>query len=456
MRNINSLNCGSTGRRMLRPVKGRLMITILMAAVLLCWNTVSARSLGTILLQVEKVAPALRAAGAAASVRRAGVKIVKSRYAGEVDAVVKNSTFDDRRLINPIGYPLNLRPDLFDSNQIGYGLRAELPLDINGRIGAQLDAARQLLKASKARKEDVRLRLLYSAAALYHGIEGLLAGENALRHQIQALEAHIHTTEAAINAEQAIPVKKMRLITERDYVKGRLAALKGREQRLRAGLAALLAARAFPDSLSPIHILPQKIACTAEMIDQRPDIMALKARVNSSRAFRRAAQASRLPKLAVDGSWIQNQGYNGAGGDSWALSVQMGMPLWDGGGRRAEVEKSSANTRMLQQKLTALRYQARSELISARAAWDAAAARYQAAQASEKAATETARIQGNRFTEGLISADALVDAEAALSRAGSAKAAALTDLWRAGDSIRFSLGREPALYPVQRAASQTK
>ncbi|HFQ80452.1 MAG TPA: TolC family protein [Desulfobacterales bacterium] len=443
MRHGNSLNCN-----------GWLLITISAAALLFGGNTVSARSLGTILLKVEEEAPALRAAGAAVAVRRAGVKIARSRYLGEVDAVVKNSTFNDRRLINPIGYPLNLRSDLFDNNQIGYGLRAKLPLDISGRIGAQLEAARQLQQSSQARKLDVRLRLLYETAALYHGIEGILAEENALRHQIQALDSHIQTTEAAIKAEQEIPVKKMRLITERDDVRGRLAALKGREQGLRANLAALLAARSFPDSLAPIHILPPKTACQEKLIEQRPDIMALKARINSSQALRRAARDSRLPELAVDGSWIQNQGYNGENGDDWALSVQMGMPLWDGGGRRAEVAKSSASVHMLRQQLAALRYQARSELISARAAWDAATARYQAALASGKAAAETARIQGNRFTEGLISADNLVDAEAALSKAEAGKALALTDLWRAGDSIRFALGQEPALYPARRAAHQ--
>ncbi len=113
------------------------------------------------------------------------------------------------------------------------------------------------------------------------------------------------------------------------------------------------------------------------------------------------------------------------------------------------MEKISADTRMLRQELAALRYRARAELISALAARDAAAVRYQAALESAKAAAETARIQGNRFEEGQISAADLVDAEAVLSRAESGKASALTDLWRAGDSIRFALGQEPALYPVR-------
>jgi len=36
---------------------------------------------------------------------------------------------------------------------------------------------------------------------------------------------------------------------------------------------------------------------------------------------------------------------------------------------------------------------------------------------------------------------------AALARARSGKAIALTDWWKAGDSIQLALGREPALYP---------
>ena len=433
---------------------------LLAVMVLLPATVVSAagRDLATVLLEVERKAPDLLAATAETAVEKANVKIEKSRYFGELDALAKNSNYDDSRLINPIGYPVDLGPDLFDRNQFGYGIQATLPLDINGLIGARLAASRHLKEAADAGRENVRLRLLHTAAAYYHGIEGTIADEVALQKQIDALQAYIRTTEAAIEAQRAIPVKKMRLVTEREDVQGRLARLKGRERQLRATLAALMAAPGFTDPLTPIHILPQQPAWDEKLIEQRPDIAALEARVKAAKADERAARADRWPKMNVDGSWIQNQGYSGDGDDNWAVAVRLGLPLWDGGRRRAKVEKSDAGVRVLQQRLAALRYQARSELVAARADWDAARTRYEAAVASEKAAVETARIQTNRYSEGLISADDLVNAEAALARARSSKAVALTDWWRAGDRIRLALGREPALYPAKavRTASRTR
>ncbi len=437
------------------PFFQRKKTVITIVAVIVCLlgigNTSVARNLGTVLLEVEKKAPDLQAAAEAVNAEKANIKVEKSRYFGEVDALARNTNYKDNRLINPISYPAALQPDLFDDDQFGYGLTAKVPLDINGKIKARLEAARQLKTAVDAGMGDVRLQLLHTAAALYHDIEGTLADHEALQRQIDALQTHIRTTEAAIEAQQAIPVKKMRLVTERENVKGRLAALKGREQQLRAALASLMAARTFSDALTPIHVLPEKLNWQEALIDQRPDIMSLKARLTAAESTVRAARAERFPQMDVDGSWLRNQGYNGEGDDNWTISVRLGLPLWDGGGRRAQVEKSGADVRLRQQKLAALRYRARAEFIAARAGWDAAVARYNAAVASEKAAKETERIQSNRFNEGLITADDLVNAEAALATARSGKAIALTDWWKAGDKIQIALGREPALYPGKQA-----
>ena len=428
---------------------------LLISAAILCllgsWNTAVARDLGTVLLEVEKKAPDLQAATEAVNVEKANIKVEKSKYFGEVDALARNTNNKDNRLINPISYPAALQPDLFDDNQFGYGLTAKVPLDINGKISAHLKTARQLKAAVDAGLGDVRLQLLHTAAALYHDIEGTLANQKALQRQIDALQAHIRTTEAAIEEQRAIPVKKMRLVTEREDVKGRLAALKGREKQLRAALASLMAARTFPDALPPIHVLPKKLDWQETLIDQRPDITAEKARLSAAGSSVRAAQAERYPQMDVNGSWLRNQGYNGEGDDNWTVSVRLGLPLWDGGGRRAQVQKSRAEVRVRQQKLAALRYRARAQFIAAQAGWDAAVARYNAAVASEKAAKETERIQANRFNEGLITADDLVNAEAALATARSGKAIALTDWWKAGDKIQIALGREPALYPGRQA-----
>ena len=51
----------------------------------------------------------------------------------------------------------------------------------------------------------------------------------------------------------------------------------------------------------------------------------------------KAAVANRFPNLDLNSSWIQNQGFNGDGDDTWALFVQLQLPLWDGGSRRSAI-----------------------------------------------------------------------------------------------------------------------
>ncbi len=408
--------------------------------------SLSARDLSEILQRVEQNTPALQAAHARATSQQAVLKNEKSGYFGEIDALVKSSNYNDGRLINPITFPVNMQAELFDDHQIGYGVSGRLPLDINGRIMSRVRAADKELTAALAREGNVRLQVLHTAADLYHNLEGLKALEQALEKQIEALTAHIRVVAAAITAGRAAPVERLRLIADQEAVKGKLAALRGNEQGIRAQLAALLGEESFPDPVAPVVNKPGAFSDSAATIFNRPDIRAVKFSGEAADARVRAAFANRLPALNLDGSWLQNQGFNGEGDDTWALFATLQVPLWDGGGRRAAVEEARSNRQVLHHELAVLLNQAHAEVVSARADWKAARISYQASVASVEAARETERIQSDRFIEGRLSAADLVDAEAALASARSSSAFALTSWWQAGDHLRRALGLEPAQY----------
>ena len=416
-------------------------------AIILClWGNAEGSDLGEILAQVEQHTPALKAARAGIEIQRAAKQQEKSRYFGEVNALVRSSNYDSDRLINPMSYPVNLSPQLFDNKQIGYGLNVRLPLDINGHITAGVDAADKKMEDARAREGNVRLQLLHDAADLYHNLEGVKALEKALQKQIDALTAHINVATVSIDAGRTAPVEKLRLVADKEAVKGNLAGLMGQEQGIRAGLAALMGTESFSDIVIPIHDPPKGTAEAANDIMNRPDIHALMFQGEAADADVKAAVANRFPELNINGSWIQNQGFNGDGDNTWALFVQLQMPLWDGGGRRSAIAKAEAGRRVTLHQLTALQNQARAELVAAKADWQAAEISYRATVASMDAARETARIQTNRFAEGRLSAADLVDAEAALSGARSSHALALTHWWQAEDRLRHAVGLEPSAY----------
>jgi len=348
--------------------------------------------------------------------------------------------------INPITYPVNMQPELFDDNQIGYGITGRIPLDINGRITSQVRAADRELEAALAREDNVRLQVLHSAADLYHSLEGVRALEKALEKQIDALQTHIQVAKVSIDAGRTAPVEKLRLVADLEAVKGKLAGLRGQEQGIRARLAALMGTESFADPVRPVPKPPTEDAKITEDITGRPDIRALKSSGDAAEAEVDAAFARRLPDLNVNGSWLQNQGFDGDGDDTWALFVQLQIPLWDGGGRRAAVRRAEAGRTAIRHELDVTRNQARAEFVAAKADLTAAETSYRATEASVAAARETARIQTDRFAEGRISAADLVDAEAALASARSNSALALTRWWQAGDHLRRSVGTEPIAY----------
>ena len=421
---------------------------IMIAVIIFLCTGISAyaQGLGDILQQVENNTPVLKVAHARTAMQQATARQARSNYWGEVDVVAKNSNYDDGRLINPISYPVHMQADLFDDNQIGYGITGKIPLDINGRITAQIRAADKKLEAALSREDHVRLLVLHSSADLFHSLEGVKAMEKALEKQIEALQTHIQVASVSIDAGRTAPVEKLRLVADLEAVKGKLAGLRGQEQGIRARLAALMGVAFFDDPVRPVSVPPTEAVQVNGDLTGRPDIKILESSGDAADAEVDAAFARRLPGLNIAGSWLQNQGFAGDGDDTWALFVQLQVPLWDGGGRRAAVNRAEAGRTALRHELDMTRNQARAEFVAAKADLVAAKTSYRATEASVTAARETARIQTDRFAEGRISAADLTDAEAVLASARSNSALALTHWWQAGNHLRRAVGIEPLAY----------
>ncbi|RTZ58436.1 MAG: hypothetical protein DSZ33_05940 [Gammaproteobacteria bacterium] len=166
----------------------------------------------------------------------------------------------------------------------------------------------------------------------------------------------------------------------------------------------------------------------------------------ASNAQVKQLRSKRLPTLGVQAAAQHVEGYDAAGDDLWSITTRIQVPLWDGGGRRADVAKAEAARRAAQSSYLAKKLQARTELEAAIATWKASEKRYRSAVSGVSLATETSRIQSDRFSNGRISAADLVDAEAALAKARSAESSALADWWAADDALRLAAGKAPKAY----------
>lgn len=405
-------------------------------------------SLGEILQRVENHALSLKAAYATADVASAKRHQAVGNFLGEVDAYVRDLHFNDNRLTRPISPPINFSVLSFDKDQIGYGLTAKLPIDINGRLRNNLHALSHQANAAQADANNARLSILYGASALYRGLEQILGQREALLKQRKALQKHVQVADEAVKIGRIAAVEKLRLVAEMKAVEGRLAGLDGIESGVRAKLAALLGIPAFTDSIQVYSNQPPDTLAFPNSIDGRPDLQAAMERSQSGKSAVKAAWGSFLPDVFVTADWQQNQGYNGRGSNdaTWQVAIQARLPLWSGMQRVAKLHQAQAQREAAKYRAEALRRDARAEIVAAKGACEASRAQYIAANSALEASEEMARIQTDRFNNGRLSAADLVDAEATLAGARSELTSSLVRWWQADDALRLSVGLPPAAY----------
>ncbi len=409
---------------------------------------VAQAGLAEVLARIDAASPALAAARAQAAASRAGVAEARGRLRGEVEAFARDVHYNDPRLVRPIFYPPNVLAMPFDDDQYQYGATLKLPLDVSGALRAGVRQARAGAKAATARAEDTRLALLHQGARLYRALQKLSGQRAALVKQRDALQTHLKVATHAVELGRMADVERMRIATDVAAVRGRLAEVEGKLAATRARLAALMDQDGFEEAVTPPQSPPPAMT-VPDTLPARPDLVAADAETAAGAARERQARRSRWPRLALQATVQHNDSYDSGDGDLWQVVTSVQVPLWDGGQRRARVARAAAARRGAERKRAALRRQARSELVAARANWQAAQARTQAARAGLALAEETARVQADRFRAGRLSAADLVDAEAALAKARATYTSALTDWWSADDALQRALGRPPRAYSPQ-------
>jgi outer membrane protein TolC len=400
-----------------------------------------------ILHQLEQASPQLVASRADANAANAGVAIAESQYWGRADIFGRDTHYNNARLVNPISPPLNFATMAIDKNQFAYGTTFTLPIDINGRITADVRAQEHFSQAANHGVESSRLNLFAQAVSLYRALQQITGTQLALSSQQQALIKHYDITQTAIRVGRTARVELFRIDAEIKAVEGRVAALDGDEARVRANLAALLNQQQFTTAV----LVPEKTPAGLSMperklLQDRPDMMSSNSQILAANERLEGARREWLPSFSVQATTMRNQGYSAIGDNTWSVTGQLTWEIWDGGRRFAHADQAYARKEAARQQHLLIHNRARAEFDATRAAWKAANLQYQAAQAGLKAAIETEKIQANRYRNGRLSSVDLLDAEAVLAQARSNLSSALAGWWLADDQLNLAAGRAPRAY----------
>ncbi|MEI9850803.1 MAG: TolC family protein [Sphingomonas sp.] len=332
--------------------------------------------------------------------------------------------------------------------QVDAGLEVSYEVDLFGRVGRGVEAARGDIGAAEADADAVRVAVVAETARAYadaaSAAERLMVAEHivslldrsiaiAERRREVGLATRLDTSRIAAlrNQRQAdVPA----LAAEREAALFRLATLTGRTP---ADLPAEAGARAVMLRLDQ----PIPVGDGAALLARRPDIRAAERRLAASTARIGVATADLYPRITLGGS-VGSTGTGlgdifGGGPLRWLLG---GLINWSAnqGGARARIAMAEADSQAALATFDGTVLKALEETETALSAYAHAIERHAALKAARDEAETAVNITRARQREGDIDSLQLLDAErtfadteADLAAADARIAGAQVDLFRA-------------------------
>lgn len=247
--------------------------------------------------------------------------------------------------------------------QLAVGLSQ--PLELGGKRGRRLEAARAALTGATARSQDAQRQVLESVAEAFlrtlHARERLRltqAAEAASRDILQSVQRRFDTGDVPVIDVNVARVAHTRARVDVADAEAEEAALRA-ELRVLLGLSedAPFGVRGALGALATADVTPPSPA------PERPDIAALAAELEEARAEQRLGQSARWPDLAVGAR------YEDEGDESVVLgTLALSLPVF-ARGQEARVS-GAARVRRLEGALEAARRAARVQVEAARLRYD--------------------------------------------------------------------------------------
>lgn len=328
-------------------------------------------------------------------------------------------------------------------------LQAAWELDVFGANRAGVDAAQARLEGSEASWHDARVSVAAEVASTYLSLRACEAqvaqsqfdaGSRAETARLTELAAKAgFQPPASADLARASAAQGNATLTQQraqcDLTVKALVALTGQsEPALRERLAAATAKLPEPAQLGVA-------AVPAQVLAQRPDLLAAAREVTAASADTSQAEAQRYPRIGLSGQIGPARFETGGistSGTVWSLGpVSVSLPLFDGGTRRANVVAARARYDAAASAYAASLRNAVREVESALVALQSTAARNEDARVAAEGFERSYRAAESRFRGGLASLFELEDAR----RTAVAAQSALIDLQRERVAAWISLYR---------------
>ena len=322
-----------------------------------------------------------------------------------------------------------------------------LPLFNGGRLGALTRQAEATRGASQADLQTTRLDVVLETKTAYRQVLLALELQKVAVGRQKATEERLKNDRAALEAGRVPQLYVLRDEAEdADAQQETVNAARDVELAL-----VMLRAVMGVQSDSPVTLSDSLETTGTEVLDAnpvqmallaRPEVQGARSRLESARRGADAARGTSRPQAALMGMADANRGRGGSAAGA-SVGLIIGVPLFDGGARRAAREEAGANIAKAQADLDRLEIQVEREVRSAQLSLEAAQKSVAATQLGIAAAQEAGRVAALRYESGRATNAETLDALAALTRAQGNLARARFDVQSARDALQRALGASP-------------
>ena len=245
----------------------------------------------------------------------------------------------------PADLNLTRRPLLGDQFQFGLGL-ASWELDLWGRLASLDTAACQAWLASDAAAQALTLSLVHQVAQTWLQLAEL---DERLRLARRALDSREETLRIFTRRVEVGATSRLAL-TQVQLLQTQAAALVSQLQQQREAQwqALTLLTGGAPAAGEPhlTALAPLRAGLPAELLRQRPDLVAAEHQLRAADANVQAARAAYLPRISLTAAFgsasAELSGLLKTGSSAWSFTPDVALPLLDGGRREQNLAVQQA------------------------------------------------------------------------------------------------------------------
>jgi len=395
--------------------------------------------------------PGLQALGSSADAARREARAANRQRWGTLDAVASFQQLQDDVIVRPISAQLlegGFAYLPFDNQQWHWGVVAEVPLYLGGKLSNGIRIAELTAEKSTALLKGTRWQVRFNVTALYAAAESLDAVEAALDHRISALEATDSRLELMVAEGKRPDLDRLKVVEELEGVRADRAAVQADRRKAGALLLSLMGrdpaggieVEPLPRTLPELTTDPSELRAS---IDETSVVRQARLALEQAESGVKIATSAYLPQVVARGDYLVNEGpsldhtYN-----TWALSLNLVVPLFHGGARPERHAAAKDRRQAAEQALVKAQLDTTAHLEDALAELDAAHTAIKAAEARVAAGGEAARIEQIRFDTGAGTVEDLLRARAREEGARSDLARTRAKALTAGARINSILEKE--------------